>query len=886
VDRPLRRDVRWLGRLLGEVLLELEGDDLFAREEKIRKLAIARRRGPRHERGEASSQLMDTITGLTPDQAEPVIRAFSLYFRLVNLAEQNHRIRRARAHASAKGPPQRGSFGAILLAAKDAGVSAERMRDAIASLEVTLTLTAHPSEATRRTVLEKLYRIAGILEQMGRSKLTPAEKDTAARDIRQEIATLWQTDEVRREKPTVGDEVKNVVWYIEEVLWDLLPAIPRQLSRAFEKVYGEKLDSYRVPVRLHSWVGGDMDGNPYVTPDVLDDAIRAYRARGLRRLLTGARDLGSAFSQSSRYAKPSKALLDSNERDAKRLPDVDREERSRTEGEPWRRKMRFVEARLGATLDTAIHEREIARRGEAIPEPDERGYRNTRELEDDLALVADSLAEAKAAGESRARALLERVRALGFQIAELEMRTPAADARAADAFLNSGGTATEGATRLITALERVASAQRRGGQSACRTLILSMTESADDVLAALRCARHAKIWDETRSSIALDIVPLFETLHALRESPTILRALLDDPVYRDHVKRRGVQEIMVGYSDSGKEVGLLAASAALRRTQRALPAIAAEAGVSLRIFHGRGESVARGGGPSQQAILALPAGSVNGRYKATEQGEALDHKYGRPELGLRNLELIIGGALLHTLGAEETPSEDDERRFFELFEELAEIGRREYRALVWENPRFAEFFFAATPLEEIAQLPIGSRPSKRQAGGLEALRAIPWVFAWTQTRAILPAWYGVGSAFAEVGSRAGGEARLLEMSDRWPFFRAVLDNVEMVIAKTDLGIAGRYAELAKPDVHRAVWPAIVAEHAKTTHWVKKLTRSRTLLERNPTLKRSIQLRNPYVDPLNLIQVELVRRKRAGQKDAARPLLLTVNGIAAGMRNTG
>jgi phosphoenolpyruvate carboxylase len=878
--------VRWLGRILGEVLLDLEGKDLFAREERIRKLAIARRRGPREERGEAARKLLETITGLTPDQAEPVIRAFSLYFRLVNLAEQNHRIRRARAHASSKGPPQRGSLGAVLLAAKQAGVSPERARAAISSLEITLTLTAHPSEATRRTVLEKLYRIAGILEQMGRSKLTMAEKASAALDIRQEIATLWQTDEVRREKPTVGDEVKNVVWYIEEVLWDLLPVLPEQLSRAFESAYHEKLETYRVPVRIHSWVGGDMDGNPFVTPDVLDDAIRAYRARGLRRLLAGARDLGSAFSQSSRYAKPSEALLASIERDQERMPDVAKQEQSRTEGEPWRRKMTFIAARLAATLDQALRERELARRGERIPDPDRRAYGSTRELEDDLALVADSLHGAKAAGERRARALLERVRALGFQIAELEMRTPAADARNADAFVRNGDAASDGGTRLLAALERVAAAQRRGGEGACRTLILSMTQGAEDVLAALRCARHAEIWDETRSCVSLDIVPLFETLQALEESPVILRALLDDASYREHVTRRGVQEIMVGYSDSGKEVGLLAASAALRRTQQALPAIAAAAGVPLRIFHGRGESVARGGGPSQQAILALPPGSVGGRYKATEQGEALDHKYGRPELALRNLELMIGGALLHTLGAQENSPEDDERRYFELFEELGQVGRRVYRALVWENPDFAEFFFAATPLDEIAQLPIGSRPSKRYAGGLEALRAIPWVFAWTQTRAILPAWYGVGSAFAEIGSRPGGEARLLEMSQRWPFFRAVLDNIEMVIAKTDLSIAGRYAELARPEIRKALWPQIVAEHERTTQWVKTLTGSRTLLARNPTLKRSIQLRNPYVDPLNLIQVELVRRKRAGHEDATRPLLLTVNGIAAGMRNTG
>jgi phosphoenolpyruvate carboxylase len=413
-----------------------------------------------------------------------------------------------------------------------------------------------------------------------------------------------------------------------------------------------------------------------------------------------------------------------------------------------------------------------------------------------------------------------------------------------------------------------------------------MTEGAEDVLAALRCARHAGVWDPETRRVGVDIVPLFETFDALEQSPSILRQLLNDPTYRTHIEQRGVQEVMVGYSDSGKEVGLFAASAALRRAQERLPAVAAEAKVAIRIFHGRGETVARGGGPAQQAILALPVGSVNGRYKATEQGEALDHKYGRPELALRTLELMIGGALLHTLDAQPQPSAEDERRYAAALEELASTGKRVYRALVWNNPLFTEFFYAATPVEEIAQLPIGSRPSKRRAGGLEALRAIPWVFAWTQTRAILPAWYGVGSALAEVGQQQGGRERLVEMFRRWPFFRAVLDNVEMVIAKTDLSIAARYAELAPPDVKRAVWPAILEEHKRTKDWVKIVTGSRKLLERNPTLERSIRLRNPYVDPLNLIQVELVRRRRSGDDKAARPLLLTVNGIAAGMRNTG
>jgi phosphoenolpyruvate carboxylase len=397
---------------------------------------------------------------------------------------------------------------------------------------------------------------------------------------------------------------------------------------------------------------------------------------------------------------------------------------------------------------------------------------------------------------------------------------------------------------------------------------------------------RARLRDEGRKVVPLDLVPLFETGDALDHAAAIVGALLEDPSYREHLKARGVQEVMVGYSDSSKEAGLLSAAGALRRAQRTLLGLCEKAGVQLRLFHGRGESVARGGGPAQQGILALPRGAVGGAYKATEQGEALDHKYGRPELALRTLELIIGGALLHSLDAQERPGDADEARYSEVFDELAAAGRAAYRALVWEEPRFVEFFSTATPVDEIARLPIGSRPSKRRSGGLETLRAIPWVFAWTQNCAILPGWYGVGSALAKVGTRRGGAALLREMAQRWPFFRTVLDNVQMVLAKTDLEIAGRYAELAPAAARAAVWDRLVAEHRLTMIWVKRTLGLKQLLDNNPALQRSIALRNPYVDPMSFLQVSLLGRRRKGDPEWDRALLLSINGIAAGMRNTG
>jgi len=891
VDRPLRSDVHSLGRILGEVLIEQEGEPLYALEERVRKLAILRRRGPTEERAARTAELTALLSDLPFEHAIVIIRAFATYFRLVNLAEQNHRIRRTRSHARDRdGRSQRGSLRAVLESARDAGVSAEAARAAIAQLEVTLTLTAHPTEAARRTILEKLYRIAHRLEERDRCSLTPLEIADGREAIREEITALWQTDEVRRERPTVGDEVKNVLFYVEEILWDLMLQLPDELDRAFERVYGKRLGAVQTPLRIHSWVGGDMDGNPNVTPEVLEDSILAHQARGLRRLLRAVRHLGGKLSQSDRYVRAPDALLESIKEDSRLMPRIAAEQGPRTEGEPWRKKLRFVEVRLSATI-AAIEQRRtmLEPRETKAPKHDpEHGYRQPGELASDLQLIADTLRQAKClhSGERRARALFELVKARGFGIAELEMRTVADDARAGAAWIAGKGERTPGSDRLLSALERIARAQREMGEGACRTLILSMTRDENCVLAALECARHCGLWDSEREFARLDIVPLFETSAALEGSANILRALFAHPVYRRHLEGRGVQEVMVGYSDSGKEIGLLAASGVLRRVQHALPAVAAQAKVPLRIFHGRGESVARGGGPAQQAILALPPGSVAGRFKVTEQGEALDHKYGRPELAQRTIELFIGGALLHSLGAQERPAPADEKRYAEVYDELAEAGKIEYRALVWDEPLFFKFFTSATPIESISRLPIGSRPAKRGAGGVDALRAIPWVFAWTQNRIILPGWYGVGTALERVGSRAGGAELLAEMYRQWPFFRAVVENVEMVLAKSDMGIAERYADLADADARSAVWTKIRSEHARTVQWVKRIQGNRRLLDGNPALKRSIQLRNPYVDPMSFLQVELLRRRSAGDERVERALLLTLNGISAGMRNTG
>ena len=883
VDSQLRRDVRLLGRLLGEVLIEQEGQSLFDLEERVRRLSIERRRGPKSGRRTAATQLAALLREMPLGQAEPVLRAFSTYFRLVNLAEQHHRIRRTRERAIRGGQePQRGSLEAVMQSLRQAGIPASRVRETLMSMRVTLTLTAHPTQASRRTVLEKTYRLARLLEERDRCHLTPREKADTHVAMREEIASLWQTDELRRERPTVGDEVKNALWYVEEVLGEQLSLMPETLDWAFERAYGEPLGVLATPVRLHSWVGGDMDGNPLVTPDVLADTLRAHRARGLRALGRQVAQLGWVLTQSERHSFVSKELRTSLEKDAADLPEVMARYGSRTEGEPWRRKLRFIEARLQAAL-VYVEGRRAGRTEPLAPA----AYRSPMELLADLEIIERSLLEAKArqAGLRKVRRLIALVRVTGFHLAELEVRAPADDARSAAASLEGGPKPTEGGARLLAVLQRMHEAQAESGEGSCRTLILSMASTAEDVLAAFTCARKSGLWDESRGCATVDVVPLFEQLGALDEGPRVLRELLAHPEYRRHLQARGVQEVMVGYSDSGKEVGLLAASAALYRAQTALTQVAHEAGIRLRLFHGRGETVARGGGPAQEAILALPPGSVAGTYKATEQGEALDHKYARPELARRTLELMLGGVLLHSLDAQPRVAPVEEGPFRTAYDELAEIGRRAYRALVWEDPNFVPFFMAATPIEEISALPIGSRPSKRAAGGLESLRAIPWVFAWTQNRAIVPGWYGVGSALEEYGSRPEGLELLKRMYRQWPFFHTVIDNVAMVLAKSDMAIAERYAALA-PESTRPLWERIRAEYSRTRRWVKRVTGEARILEGNQQLRESISLRNPYVDPMSFLQVELLRRKRAGCENCDRPLLLTLAGIAAGMRNTG
>jgi phosphoenolpyruvate carboxylase len=890
VDDPfdaLRRDVSYLGKILGETLVEQEGRALFDLEESIRALAKERRAG----NVEASARLAETIGALDTKTAERIARAFTHYFQLVNLAEQHHRTRRRRDHARAS-TPQPGSLEDVL-----PRLSCER--EAFAALasraKVELVFTAHPSEAQRRTVLEKHRRIVHLLARRDRTETTPAESRRIDDAIREEVVALWQTDEIRQERPRVGDEVKNVLFYLEEILFPLVPTFYDALERATATVLGP----IEIPpiLTFGSWVGADMDGNPNVTPEVAVDTGLAQAARVLELYMREVVHLGAALSQSTRRVDVDADLLRSLEEDARMMPVLARALEGTTANEPYRRKLRYVHERLAATRGALVLFREADKTRFDAPAFPPHAYEGPRALLSDLALVHRSLVAHKGGrAAARVRAVMRQVETFGFHLARLDVRIPAEwtrrDAEQAlevpltlselEAALAREGEPPEGGgADAIRALETIRRVTFGGGADA---LILSMTHGAEDMLAALLVAR--------RLGARPSIVPLFETLDDLERSADELERALDSPGYAAHLAEcGGVQEVMLGYSDSNKDAGILGSSFALYCAQRRLVTMARARGIPLKIFHGRGGSIGRGGGPSQRAIQSLPAGVVDGRFKLTEQGEVLGWKYLVPEIAERNLELTIGGVLAHSVAAKSRDDDVHER----MFAEAAAVSVAHYRALI-HDPLFAEYFAETTPIEEIPRLNIGSRPARRtgasepvrSAPKLEDLRAIPWVFAWTQSRQIVPGWYGAGRALSWLVRTKGIET--VRAMRAWPFFASTLDAISVALAQADMAIAGRYAALLGDHPARRLFFRIALDHARAVRSIGAIFGREAPLDPGSTLARSIDLRNPYVDPLSFIQIELLRRKRKGgpssDHDLQRAILLTINGLAAGLRSTG
>jgi len=821
--------VRLLGDLLGRVLVEQEGPALLEDEERIRLLSREARATGRPSRRE---ELRRTVRALDLERQALVLRAFAVYFQLVNLAEQHHRLRRRREYEHERRVP-RESLAEAVARLHRAGVEQAELERAARTLSLELVLTAHPTEATRRTVLAAHLRLARLLAQLDDPSLTPARRRRVEDALAEEVTLLWQTDEVRP-RPRVVDEIRHGLWFFEQSLL--------RVAELLLADYRRLLPGAPAPFRFGTWIGGDLDGNPEAGPETIAAALERARELALTTYADEVRELARAIGSSSRLAPVPPELLDSIARDERELPALAAELGERNRDEPYRRKLTFVWQRLRSTLAG----------------DDASGYASAAELRADLDLLDRSLRASRAArvAEGRLAALRRRVELFGFHLAKLDVRLHAGDLREPD-------------ERVRETFRAIARARARHGPEALDTVIVSGTSGADDVRRALDLSEEP-----------LAVVPLFETIADLRAAPDVIEELLGDPRFA----RGGRLEVMVGYSDSGKDGGYLTAQWEIFRAQRALAELAARHGLELTIFHGRGGSAGRGGGPTHAAILAQPPGHPPGRLKLTEQGETVSFKYGLPGLAYRNLEAALAATLLSAFpqvaGAEPPEGAAD------LLERLSAEAHRTYRALVWEDEGFVPFFRQFTPIDELALLEIGSRPARRpdDESYLSSLRAIPWVFAWTQNRCLLPAWYGCGTAFAAADRR-----ELRRLYRDWAFFRSLLENLEMTLAKSSLDIAAGYLELVADD---RLWAPIAEEHARTVEAVLQIVGARELLDRHPVVQRSIKLRNPYVDPMNAIQVELLRRFRDPAASAAerervrRPLLRSIAGIAAALRNTG
>jgi phosphoenolpyruvate carboxylase len=818
----LRRDVRLLGELLGKVLVEQEGEPLLAAVERVRASARASRADGN------PAAVREAVRSLEPAQQAGVLRAFATYFQLANTAEQHHRLRRLREYAQ-DGRPARESLDDAFELLVD--VPEEELRRQLGHVSLQLVLTAHPTEATRRTFLVAHVRIAALLDRLDDTELGTPEWFELEEALAEEITMLWQTDEVRDGRPRVVDEIRHGIWFFEE---SLLDAGERLLA-----AYRRRVPDAAPPFSFGTWIGGDLDGNPAVNGETILLALQRARTLAIDRYRAEIRELAVALASSRSLVAVSPELEESIDRDEREMPEVAAELGNRNEREPYRRKLSFMWWRLGSA-----------------------GYAaGVDGLLEDLGVLRRSLEANGGARIARGRiaALERRVELFQFHLAKLDVRLHANEVH-------------EPTDRTRGVFAAVAEARRIHGPRALDTVIVSGTSSARDVTAVL------DLTDE-----AVGVAPLFETIADLGAAPAIVRELLADPRYGARVAERGKRiEIMVGYSDSGKDGGYLAAQWAVYRAQEELAAVAREAGIELTIFHGRGGSAGRGGGPTHAAILAQAPGYPAGRLKLTEQGETVSFKYGLPGLAYRNLEAALSGTVLSAFPeiAGRVPTMAER----ELLDGLAATAEDVYRNLVWRSPGFVEFFRRFTPVDELALLEIGSRPARRpdSADYLGSLRAIPWVFAWMQNRTLLPAWYGCGTAFASAEPE-----RLRELYGTLPFFRSLIDNLEMTLAKSSLEIAREYLELVPPELEPArFFTELEAEHLRSIRAVLEIVQEGAVLERLPILRRSIQLRNPYVDPMNAIQVELLRRFRSGDESARLPLTRSIAGIAAALRNTG
>jgi len=909
-DAPLRDDIRLLGRLLGNTVRLQNGATAFETIEMIRQTSV---RYHRDDDAPAKQELEEILQQLDPVQALDVVRAFSLFSHLANIAEDLHHIRRTRSHDLAGDLPRRGAIANQLRRAEKAGITAGQLHAFFADAHVIPVLTAHPTEVRRKSTMAHELTIAALLARRGSSETTPDERGEIDSQIRRTVLALWQTGMLRNSRLTVLDEVTNGLTYYDYAFFDQLPKIYRAIEDRLANMQGDDMAQPIAPfLQIGSWIGGDRDGNPYVTADVLRDTVRLHGTKAIAFYFKELHLLGGEMSMSGFLVKVPKELAELVEQS----PDTSLHRAD----EPYRRAISGIYARLAATAKAlglgAPPRRPV---GDASP------YDGPMELAGDLKIIHDSLTQTGLAdlADGRLRNLRRAVECFGLHLTCLDLRqnsqvhelviTELLDVVGEDidyakltenqridllvtelqsgrSLLRTGWTYSEATTAELDIFQAAVAARKSLGTSAISTSIISNTRSVSDMLELAVLLKQVNlVTPEGRS--ALHIVPLFETISDLRNCIDIMDTVLSIPTYRALVDSLGgVQEVMLGYSDSNKDGGFVTSGWELYKAETGLIDLFARHGVKLRLFHGRGGTVGRGGGPSFDAILAQPAGAVQGQLRMTEQGEIISSKYSNADLGRRNLEILASATLEATLLQRDTPPPPAE--YPEAMEQLSAEAFSAYRSLVYETDGFEDYFWSSTVINEIATLHIGSRPpSRKKTRKIEDLRAIPWVFSWAQCRLMLPGWYGFGSAVEHwlAANPDQGLAFLQEMYRDWPFFRAQLSNMDMVLAKSSIAIARRYSRLVPDEeLRERIFERIRGEWQRSIDALLAISNQQTLLQSNPLLERSIRNRFPYLDPLNHLQVELMKkyRQQTENRQVLRGIQLTINGISAGLRNSG
>jgi len=910
-DLPLRDDVRLLGRILGDTLREQEGEETFLLIENVRRAAVQFRKT---QDDSDRVQLERTLDALSHSEVLLVVRAFSYFSQLSNIAEDLHHNRRHRAHLKAGSLPKDGSLLLALERIENKHIDKQALRDFLDSALISPVLTAHPTEVQRKSILDCQLIISSLMSDRDRIDMTPEELADNENALRRFVLILWQTRMLRTAKLNVRDEIKNGLEFYRYTFLSEIPKIYASLEKQFEARFDKDI---RVPplLRIGSWIGGDRDGNPFVTHTVMLDAVQQHSELALEHYLEETHTLGTRLSLTDRLADVSDAL--------RKLSDASPDKAEHRIDEPYRRALILIYSRLTSTARHLGHKTSHLSPVDKHAKP----YATPRDFINDLDVLIDSLFKHGAVHLARGRlAFLRRAaEVFGFHLAPLDMRQHSAihEQTVSELFSRNSGKSDyldldEAARRevLLAALQSgdtllgdisqygevaqselrimqaAAQIHQRFGRAALPNHIISKTDAVSDMLELALMLQQVQLLEGgSKPTLHVNIIPLFETIEDLRGCGTIMDELFDIPYYRALLNSRGnTQEVMLGYSDSNKDGGYMTANWELYKAEVELVKVFAKHGVELRLFHGRGGTVGRGGGPSYDAILAQPPGSVNGQIRITEQGE-VSSKYSNPEIGRRNLETLIAATLEATL-LDQPHDADGNPVYMRIMEMLSFDAYAAYRKLVYETPGFTDFFFAATPIREIAELNIGSRPASRKASDrIEDLRAIPWVFSWGLNRTLLPGWFGFGTAVKQFVEHEGktGIAQLQTMYRNWPFFRGLMSNMDMVLSKTDMGIASSYAELVEDVAMRErIFSSIEREWEDTVEMLFAITGNTALLQDNPAFARSLLTRTPYIDPLNHLQVALLQRHRAGDNDVLvkRAIHLTINGIATGLRNSG